>query len=39
MNGSGAIGTSTLAPGAALGEGGRYQIRRRIGIGGMAEVY
>jgi serine/threonine-protein kinase len=28
-----------LAAGVRLGEGGRYEIRRRIGIGGMAEVY
>jgi serine/threonine protein kinase len=28
-----------LAPGSKIGDGGRYQIRRRIGSGGMAEVY
>jgi serine/threonine-protein kinase len=26
-------------PGTELGDGGRYHLRRRIGIGGMAEVY
>jgi serine/threonine protein kinase len=28
-----------FARGARLGDGGRYQIRRRVGVGGMAEVY
>jgi len=28
-----------LPPGALLGDGGRYEVRRRIGQGAMAEVY
>ncbi len=28
-----------FAPGTRLGDSGRYELRRRIGIGGMAEVY
>jgi serine/threonine-protein kinase len=28
-----------LASGSKIGDGGRYQIRRQIGCGGMAEVY
>jgi serine/threonine protein kinase len=32
-------GPPLLAPGSKIGDGGRYQIRRRIGCGGMAEVY
>jgi serine/threonine protein kinase len=28
-----------FAPGTKLGDGGRYEIRRRVGVGGMAEVY
>lgn len=31
--------TPRFAPGTRLGDGGRYELRRRIGIGGMAEVY
>jgi serine/threonine protein kinase len=34
------IGRSQLVPvGTRLGEGGRYEVRQRIGSGGMAEVY
>jgi serine/threonine-protein kinase len=29
----------TLPVGTRLGDGGRYEVRQRIGIGGMAEVY
>jgi serine/threonine-protein kinase len=29
----------TLPPGTRLGDGGRYELRQRIGVGGMAEVY
>lgn len=29
----------TFLRGTRFGEGGRYEIRRRIGVGGMAEVY
>jgi serine/threonine protein kinase len=29
----------TFSAGTRFGEGGRYEVRRRIGVGGMAEVY
>jgi serine/threonine-protein kinase len=29
----------TLPAGTRLGDGGRYELRQRIGVGGMAEVY